>query len=529
MFTPSTLNIPDFVRYYQRDAVKHCFSSEKGIIQLPTGSGKTFVIANAVTQYADNGFKICLILSPRIALTNQLATDIVRFAFDKSSNMSLLTVHSGRKVKDAIEHKTPDFDDDTTEHDMLLEKEIRKKIANFNVEHAMTVEDIETSIKNAQHFKKMLLICATYQSCAKVTFALENLGLTVDHCFCDEAHYITEEDKFKEVDNVDNMCNRIHFFTATTKENDILVSNEKLAVTGMQNKDFYGERLMAIPPKELISQGFILSPRYHLVTTDEVDADDVSLIIQAFDKHLEVMTPGIEPKLLINTAGSQQIAEVLNNKTFQDYVRKNDVKVFSITSDSGSCFSGQWRGCYIDGEKILDRDQFIKEMREYEGRAIVLHIRILTEGIDVPNFTGVMFMRSVKIVNFLQTIGRAMRVRPDDAAKGFDKFDEWRKKEAYVIMPLRANNIGDGELNATIHSYLELMHSGDLRPQLFINGEEYEGIKDPEDINWEREDNEKRRTVVELTKECIHKMQEMREVKEKFNIFEKDIDKEIKY
>ena len=62
------------LRNYQEDAVKVSMKSSKGIICLPTGSGKTAVQSAILMEDIKTtpGHKVYMVLAPRIVLSYQL-------------------------------------------------------------------------------------------------------------------------------------------------------------------------------------------------------------------------------------------------------------------------------------------------------------------------------------------------------------------------------------------------------------------------------------------------------------------------
>lgn len=89
------------------------------------------------------------------------------------------------------------------------------------------------------------------------------------------------------------------------------------------------------------------------------------------------------------------------------------------------------------------RNQVIDEMQGMgdEQDAILLHIDILSEGINLPSITGVLTFREMNLIKLLQTIGRAARLLGVDRKrlyKGEIKPMEWDKMvkpRCFVIFP----------------------------------------------------------------------------------------------
>ncbi|TXG85756.1 MAG: DEAD/DEAH box helicase [Spirochaetes bacterium] len=63
------------LRQHQIEALEAINNINEGIIHLPTGTGKTFIQANAIVNNLESN-KVFVILSPRILLTNQLYSEV---------------------------------------------------------------------------------------------------------------------------------------------------------------------------------------------------------------------------------------------------------------------------------------------------------------------------------------------------------------------------------------------------------------------------------------------------------------------
>lgn len=74
--------------------------------------------------------------------------------------------------------------------------------------------------------------------------------------------------------------------------------------------------------------------------------------------------------------------------------------------------------------------------------AIIFHVRILTEGIDVPGITGVMIMNDLTLSIFLQTLGRSTRLYSKDRERlynnsiKYNELEKFVKPFAWIIIPI---------------------------------------------------------------------------------------------
>jgi superfamily II DNA or RNA helicase len=119
----------------------------------------------------------------------------------------------------------------------------------------------------------------------------------------------------------------------------------------------------------------------------------------------------VAPKLLISMDGVDSIIDIVEALPFNSWARGLGVQVIAFTSS---------KGYYVNGlektrREALDRLRGLED----DDSAIILHYDILTEGIDLPNITGIMPLRELNKVKFLQTCGRAARLQDDDRTKNY--------------------------------------------------------------------------------------------------------------
>lgn len=83
---------------YQNDAITATDNNKKGIVCMPTGSGKTFVqaavIARDILKNRDK-FGIYVINAPRIMLSYQLLKEVYSFLVSEGIEARYMSVHSG--------------------------------------------------------------------------------------------------------------------------------------------------------------------------------------------------------------------------------------------------------------------------------------------------------------------------------------------------------------------------------------------------------------------------------------------------
>ena len=89
----------------------------------------------------------------------------------------------------------------------------------------------------------------------------------------------------------------------------------------------------------------------------------------------------------------------------------------------------------------LDAPLLINLNLEAKDKAIIFHVDMIGEGIDVPGITGIMPFRNCEESKLIQNIGRATRLHPEDRKRlyrdeiGVDDKTQWIKPYTWVIIP----------------------------------------------------------------------------------------------
>lgn len=386
----------------------------EGIVHIPTGTGKTFIQALLISNNLSKN-RVFVILCPRILLTNQLYNEVKEVLISNNQDCQYLIVHSGK-----AEDKT-----DFSWSENMPYREVKSTTSHI---------EIKEQYNRAQRENVPLVIFGTYDSSERIV--LSNIPIYM--LLCDEAHYlVTEEFSWIRYENYTDgrlqfNAERKYYFTATLKNT---ISNNGL---GMNNSDEFGHILYSKTPLEMIKAGEILRPRMHLVNVSskeivtELDKD-VNAIIESFTEHRVHCKIGA--KLLVVTKGTEHLNNLVNHpKILNELETRPNLKIFDISSEYKPRING----------KIFKKDEFLKQLQNMSNydEAIIFHVRILTEGIDVPGITGVMFMNNINLTDFLQTLGRATRLYFKDRQKLYDntikynELDKFVKSYAWIIIPV---------------------------------------------------------------------------------------------
>jgi superfamily II DNA or RNA helicase len=382
-------NLYDLMGKHQKSAIDAMSGQIKGQIIMPTGVGKTWVQVYKILETlfsTDTG--IAVIAAHRLLLCEQLIKELLKRAFDfgLEGKFDVLTVAcEGIDIEDVSR----------------ININCRDLLKKCNISLSTKADDIKNAVSKAKSINRHLLVVSTYQS-------LERLSKTsIDIACFDEAHEVTKGDKHDAVGSVLGNCKQAFFFTATP----IHCRQDGVddVGRGMDNEEFYGKELIQISPREAIDEGNILPPIVHTIKLVKGKSTDHNVIKAAFLAHREKILKyshgKIGPKLLISTQGVEDMISLVKNDKFCRWSKDSGFPVIAFSS----------KGYFLDGDELTRKSaiSFLQNLDDEES-AIILHYDILTEGIDLPNITGILPLRELNKVKFLQTAGRAARLQKED-------------------------------------------------------------------------------------------------------------------
>lgn len=403
--------IPD---KFQNEALDAIEKNNEGITHLPTATGKSLIQAMAIIRNLQSA-RVFVVLSPRILLTNQLYNTIKEQLIGHEKDCQYLVVHSGR-----AEDKT-DF-------------EWSENMPYREVQSTTSSTIIKDEYDKAIRENVPLVIFGTYDSSERIVQS----DIPVYMLLCDEAHYLVGEEfgwiRYENYTDGRKQFNtlRKYFFTATLKTT---ISDNGL---GMNNVTEFGDVIYSKTPLEMVQAGKIIRPRMHFVdvsnytAANEIDSD-VNAIIESFTEHR--IHCKIGAKLLIVTKGSKHLNDIVTHpRMLEELETRPNLQIFDISSEHKPRINGE----IVNRKDFLNRLQSLTDSDE----ALILHVKILTEGIDVPGITGVMIMNQLSLSTFLQTLGRAIRLYLKDRIKlnngtiKFDELNKFVKPYAWIIIPV---------------------------------------------------------------------------------------------
>lgn len=408
--------------YHQTEMRNIAKNKQLGQFIAPTGTGKSVVQANIIADnIVDiNNFGIYLVLTPRILLTNQLMDSVAKPLIKKGIGFKRIVVHSGTASEAGL------TDDELAQMSRKEVLRYLKTLAFADSTTRATSAEIKDDIRSAINGNYPIVMCSTYHSVEKITNAIEAINVPVNITLCDEAHHVVQPTFHESVVAISDKSKKTFFFTATRK---VTASDDG---RGMNNEKIYGEVLAQYTPIEMIEKGYIVMPKLHFVDVTG-DSDCVGdAVARSFEEHRKHVNGNA--KLLVSCSGSQQLEQILNDSSFKSYIsnNKNKIKIFDITALWGARING----------KVVERNDFLTELRNYKGLAIVLHLHILTEGIDITDMSGTMLLGNPTESKFYQLVGRGTRLDVNDRAgltdgtiTPVDK-SKWNKPYCYVIIPV---------------------------------------------------------------------------------------------
>ena len=449
-------------RDYQNEALEAIKNNTIGQVAIPTGTGKTRIqIASHVTKMIErtiaNDWSVFVIGAHRLALCSQLMEEMLPVMFNAGIPFDILFIGSTQFPDDKVYAK-------------FANKGVTKLISDAT--STTRQDEVFSAVETAKLNKRHVICVSTYHSFDKLKL-LKAIAL----CTYDEAHTLIGNDFFENIELVKPIIENNFFFTATRKVQGL--------ENGMNNFSFFGNVIYSKSPREMIDRSEIVPPKLHIIQTVEVgDYNNESMmvytVIQGYLQHeILVKQSSCDPdsigaKLLISTTGNKDMNIVLKDSAFQQFCKDSEIKVFTYSSEYGCTFNF----------RPLSRDQVMTEMRSLKDdeKAIMLHIDILTEGIDLPSITGVMPFRELNTTKLLQTIGRSARLFKRDRQNLYSgvlapmDYDNFVKPYCWVILPEHFKSLGD--CDAMKNTIKVIINAYEVPEEEYSVIDKYSSVKD---------------------------------------------------
>jgi Kyanoviridae helicase len=425
---------------HQDEYLKDMLDDDRLTICMPTGTGKSRIIqGDLIDHIKDTREDVFTIATHRLMLNTQHISEI----FEKLSIVlgSIGFIFVGSREFDVSEFM------ETTK----MNKKMKELSLNYDdlILSTTSSDEIEQSVSKHQRAGRDVIIISTYHSLDR----LKNLDINT--IYCDEAHLLaTEKEQSDFKNNFKQLTfDRSYFFTATPRDLKDLESKGGDSFL-MDNEDIFGKRI-GLTFKESIDSGYIVSPIIHVAqpkqdpkNLDNID-NYVKFIVDVYKAHKKWLNnvssdpDMISPKLLIKNTSVDHIWKI--NERLIGHPDLKDVNIFAGASKNEITANKHMK----NNTSVEDRNDFLKQMQDMDAtdEAIILHYDILSEGINVPGITGVMFLSKTlpNLTKLLQNTGRSTRLFPEDRKRlldndiSVDDLSDWIKPHCAVILPVLNN------------------------------------------------------------------------------------------
>ena len=343
------------LRPHQEEAIEALRNNSIGQCIVPTGGGKTLIaIMDAVKRFESKTPRTIVVVAPRILLAEQLSSEYL----EHITNANVLHVHSG---------ETKHFK--TTKSDR-----------------------IKLFVDMCQTMSEHVIIFTTYHSLHRV----QESGIAVDTIYFDEAHNSCQNNFFGPTDYFSKKADRCFYFTATRK------TSVTMRKHGMNEVETYGQVIARVSAPELVENGFILPPKVKVIEMDKIDKKSLTPHLEGNNVLASIDQINLK-KILVCVKTTRQLQNLFMTD-FADQLIERGYSYLYITSKTGAI---------IDGKKV-SREEFFNVLNTWgkdpDKKFVCLHRSILSEGINVSELEGVVFLRCMDTIEMLQTVGRVIRV-----------------------------------------------------------------------------------------------------------------------
>lgn len=398
-------------KYFNNELTYSIYNTgkKKGTVVVPTGGGKSGMIYEDIVKHIEmsspNEKYIFNISAPILKLEAQLLNDFISV---------LKTIFEDRINNDEFMFFINSSDDGSC----------------YNVQHLNSDVDsfsnIDTFLNSATARFAIVASChkSLYKFADKVKY-LNNFATTFS--YLDEAHLIVnigmsadksyEKSSNKRKERWDYLrklfnCNYIYAITATA---DQFVTEELNNAAGEK----YNYKLIDVPARELIEKNIIVSVNAYTIEAEKIT---VPICIK-FMNDVKEDNPHIKHKILVNCANTDHLIQL------QEKLVNSGYKVFSTCSKQGA------KEGVDDDLVLMNPNDFIQKVDNYDDDCFVLHIKQLIQGIDIKSLTDCIYYNNTT-TNYsnerriIQTVGRCIRTLENERGVSVDKR---KKKYANVL------------------------------------------------------------------------------------------------
>lgn len=381
------------LRQQQEEVFSLMRQHSKMLTVAPTSAGKSIMmIADARHRFNDTNPKTILVVAPKILLAQQLSEEFEKYIH----NAQIIHVHSG----DTKHVRITDF----------------LELAYWH----------ETTSGNK-------LIFSTYHSLHKIVKA----ELDIDTVYLDEAHHATNTRFYASVEAISKSARHFYSMTATPRFSQVA------SKPGNNNAEVFGSKIHNVKAPELLKNGSILPPKASIMEIPDVRDSKQGAAERDFYTLCDcILNEDDMNKVLVVAPNTKVMMQMLSTTSFMEEMQENGYDVLHITSKYGAFI----------GKRKISRAEFLNILSEYGAdpnrKFVILHIGILTEGISVPGIQSCIFLRQQNFISTVQSIGRCIRMTPEDTARIRSgdlipgDFDNYLKPFGKVVVPVYNNKVG---------------------------------------------------------------------------------------
>ena len=382
----------DILRPHQKEVFSLMRENSKMLTIAPTSAGKTIImIADAKHRFTEGeSNKTILVVAPKLVLAQQLSLEFEKFI----SGVSIAHVHSG------------------------------------DVEHFRTTDYLELAYWH-EKTEGHKLIFTTYHSLDKIVGA----ELEINTIFLDECHNAVGKRFFDSVKTLSQTAKNFYSLTATPKFSQVA------SKPGNNNTEVFGS-IHSVKAPELLLNGSILPPVTAVMEVGSSRDKETAHERDFYTLCDTIFNEDDMNKVLVVAPNTKVMMRMLSETSFMEEMHDNGYEVLHITSKFGA---------YV-GKSKVSRTEFLDTLSAYGAdpnrKFVVLHIGILTEGISVPGIQSCIFLRQQNFISTVQSIGRCIRVNPDDTARMKSgelepgDFSNYIKPFGKVVIPVYNNKVG---------------------------------------------------------------------------------------
>lgn len=378
----------------------------------PTSAGKSIMmISKTIEVLQKNPNATILVVAPKILLAQQLSDEFEKYI----TNVNIIHVHSG------------------------------------DTKHTRIVDFLELAYR-WETTAGAKIIFTTYHSLHKIVQA----ELDIDVTYLDEAHNAVNRRFFDSVKSMSGMSKNFYSLTATPKFSQVA------SKPGNNDAEVFGSKIFSVKAPELIENGSILPPQTSVMEVASFRDKENAAERDFYTLCDCILNEDDMDKVLVVAPNTKVLNQMLSNTSFIPEMQENGYDVLWITSKHGA---------FVNNRKVK-RDEFLDTLAMYgaesDRKFVVLHIGILTEGISVPGIQSCIFMRNQNFISTVQSIGRCIRVNPEDTArmKSGDlcpgDFSNYIKPFGKVVVPVYSNKVGIATARRVQHVVDEVFIKGNF-------------------------------------------------------------------